>query len=488
MPAPQPSPTDVDVAIVGAGFAGIGMAIRLREAGIDDVVILERGDRVGGTWRDNTYPGAACDVPSHLYSFSWAQPRWSRRYSGQAEILGYLEGLVRTHGLGPLLRLGTTVRAAVWDEAGGRWVVTTETDERITARVLVSAVGQLNRPAWPDIPGRERFEGRTWHSARWDHDADLAGARVATVGTGASAIQFVPEVARRAARLHVFQRSAPYILPKPDRRYAGWESQLFARVPGLRRADRMRVFVLGELLTSGYVNPARSGPLVKRWRTYLDASVTDPELHAKCIPDYQVGCKRIGFSSEWYPTLNRPNVELVTDPIAEITAEGVVTADGRHRDVDVIVWGTGFRSTEFLVPMTVRGREGRDLHEQWAGGAEAFLGVTVAHFPNFFLLYGPNTNLGANSIIYMLESQIAYAVGAVTTLRRQGLASMEVGAEAQRQYVEWMSRASAATTYASGCHSWYTTASGRNTNNWPDYTFRYRRRLRRVDLRDFRLG
>ncbi len=473
------------IVIVGAGFGGIGAAVRLAEAGVTDVLILDKADRVGGTWRENTYPGAACDVPSHLYSYSWAQPRWSRRYSTQPEILAYLEEVVRHHHLGPRLRLGTPVEAAAWNEDEAQWELTVAGGEMVTAHVLVSAVGQLNRPAWPDIPGRESFAGATWHSAQWDHETDLTGKRVAAIGTGASAIQFVPEVAQHAAQLSVFQRSAPYVLPKADRRYQGLEKGLFTALPALRRVDRLRIFLTGELLTAGYVRPDRAGRVVDMWRSALDEAVTDPDLKARCLPDYQVGCKRIGFSNDWYPTLQRPNVELVTDPIAAITPTAVVTADGRERPADVLIYGTGFKSTEFLMPMSVTGRGGLDLHQSWKGGAEAFLGVSVAGFPNFFLLYGPNTNLGANSIIYMLESQIRYVVAAVQELARQRLAWLDVRPDVQAAYNRWVDAESRETTYGSGCHSWYVTPSGRNTNNWPTYTFRYRRRLRHLDLLDF---
>lgn len=475
---------DFEVAVIGAGFAGIGMATRLKQMGIERFAVFEKAGRVGGTWRDNTYPGAACDVPSHLYSFSWALPAWRRRYSTQADILSYLEGLVNAGGLSGHLRLDTPVASATWDGAAARWVLATAGGE-VTARTVVSGVGQLNRPAWPDIPGRESFAGASWHSARWDHENDLRGKAVAVIGTGASAIQFVPEVAKVAVRLHVFQRSAPYVLPKRDSEYQGLEKEGYSRLIALRRADRLRIFVLGELLTAGYLNQQRAGQVLKQWRRHLDSSISDPGLKAKCIPDYQVGCKRIGFSNDWYPALSRPNVELVTEPITRITPDGVITAGGTLRSVDVIIYGTGFKSTEFLAPMTVKGAGGRELPGEWSGGAEAFLGVAVAHFPNFFMLYGPNTNLGANSIIYMLESQISYVAQAVAALRHAG--SMQVRPEVQKEFVRWVQEASRRTTYSSGCHSWYTTVAGRNTNNWPDYTFRYRRRLARLDLRDYRL-
>lgn len=489
---------DYEVAVIGAGFGGIGMATRLAAMGVDNFVILEKSDRLGGTWRDNTYPGAACDVPSHLYSFSWDQPAWRRRYSPQADILAYLEGVVRSRGLRPHLQLGSAVDEVAWNDDAARWELTVSgtppgpggagggARRRLSARVVVAAVGQLNRPSWPDVPGRETFAGPSWHSARWDHGVDLRDRTVAAVGTGASAIQYVPEVAKVAERLCVFQRSAPYVLPKKDGEYEGASRWLYSLHPGLRRADRLRIFVYGELLTSGYLNPARAGLVTKRWRKFLDQSVEAPELKAKCLPDYQVGCKRIGFSNDWYKALGRSNVELVTEPIEEIRPEGVVTSGGVVRRADVLIWGTGFKSTEFLAPMKVTGRGGRDLHAEWRAGAEAFLGVAVANFPNFFVLYGPNTNLGANSIIYMLESQIEYVAQAIEALRGD-LAWLEVRGEVQGEFARWVDAAGRPTTYRSGCRSWYTTESGRNTNNWPDFTFRYRRRLAHLDLLDYQV-
>ncbi|TMC07167.1 MAG: NAD(P)/FAD-dependent oxidoreductase [Chloroflexi bacterium] len=480
-------PEELDVAIVGAGFGGLGMATRLRGTGLT-YAIFEKAARIGGTWRENTYPGAGCDVPSHLYSFSFHQRSWPRRYSGQAEILAYLEELCDHYGLRPRLRLGAEVSAVAFDEERGRWRLTLGGGEEVVARVVVSSVGQLNRPLLPDIPGRDRFGGPSWHSARWRHDCPLDGRRVAVVGTGASVIQFVPEIARRAARVHVFQRSAPYVIPKPDRPYGARERRLYETVPLLRQADRLRIYLTGELLGTALVgSPALRKTLEGRWRTFMESQVADPELRDRCTPDYVIGCKRILFSNDWYPTLLLPSVELVTDPIAEITGTGVSTEDGAHREVDAIVYGTGFQATGFLQPMRVTGAGGRDLHEVWRDGAEAYRGVTVAGFPNFFMLYGPNTNLGSNSIIFMLEAQIGYVAGALATLRRKGLDWVDVRDEVQAEFNRWVQAQSHRTVWETGCHSWYTTG-GRNTNNWPTYPFRYRRQLRRFDLRSYRVS
>lgn len=480
--------TDHRVAVIGAGFAGIGMAIQLIEGGEDDLVILERSDRVGGVWRENTYPGAACDVPSPLYSYSFSQPIWSRRYSRQPEILRYLEDQVDRYGLRAHLRVGAGVDTAAWDPAAAHWRLVLTDTTTITASVVVSAVGQLTRPVRPDIPGRDRFDGASWHSAEWDHEEDLTDKRVAVIGTGASAIQFVPEISKRALRVYVFQRSAPYILPKVDHHYEGLTGA-WHRVPLLARLDRLRTFLYGELLTSAYVASDRMADYVtSQWRRHLEDQIADPHLRAKATPDYKVGCKRIGFSNDWYPALAADHVDLVTDRVTAITPDGVRTGDGAERSVDAIVYATGFGATGFLQPMDIIGRDGRNLQEIWSTGAEAFAGVAVAGFPNFFMLYGPNSNLGANSVIYMLETQIAYVRQALTALDRGRLTWIDVRPDVQAAHNRWLDATSERTTYRSGCHSWYTTASGRNTNNWPTFTFRYRRRLRRLDLADFEVS
>jgi cation diffusion facilitator CzcD-associated flavoprotein CzcO len=478
---------DLDVAIVGAGFGGLGMATRLERTRLD-YVVLEKAGGIGGTWRENTYPGAGCDVPSHLYSFSFHQRPWPRRYGSQADILRYLEGLADAYRLRPRLRFDAEVVSATFDEDRGRWRLALAGGEEITARAVVSSVGQLNRPAVPDIPGRDRFRGPAWHSASWDHGCSLDGRRVAVVGTGASAIQFVPEIARLAARVHVFQRSAPYVVPKPDRPYGPVERRLYETVPLLRRADRLRIYLLGELLGAALVgSPGLRKNLEARWRTFMESQVQDVELRARCTPDYVIGCKRILFSNDWYPTLQLPSVELVTDPIDAITETGVATADGAHHEVDAIVYGTGFRATGFLQPLRVTGAGSGDLHEAWRNGAEAYRGVTVTGFPNFFMLYGPNTNLGSNSIIFMLEAQIGYVARALAAMERHRLDWVDVRDEVQAEFNRWVEALSRRTVWETGCRSWYTTA-GRNTNNWPTYPFRYRRQLRRFDLRDYRVS
>jgi cation diffusion facilitator CzcD-associated flavoprotein CzcO len=477
------------VIVVGAGFGGIGMALALKRAGIHDFLVVDKADDLGGIWRDNTYPGAACDVPSSLYSFSFQPGRWSRRFPPQPEILRYLHGLADQHGLGPHLRLRTGVTSAEFDEGRGEWLLTFDNGDKQRARAVVSAVGQLNRPRLPDIPGRADFAGPAWHSARWDHDVDLAGRRVAVIGTGASAIQFVPEIARTAGQVDVYQRSAPYILPKPDRPHdAPGQPGLAGRIPALRKAERLRVFLYGELLTTGFVlSPKFLAAPMRLWRRQLEEQITDPLLRRQCVPDYVMGCKRVLFSNDWYPTLTRRNVELITDPVERIGAGGVITSDGVTRPADVIVYGTGFATLDFLAPMEVTGRGGRSLRQQWHDGAEAYLGISVADFPNFFMLYGPNTNLGGNSIIYMLEGQIGYVLAALQALEREDLDWLDVRPEVQHEFNAWVTKASRTSVWESGCHSWYTTATGRNTNNWPDHTFLYRYRVRRFDLAKYQV-
>ncbi|MEU8797608.1 NAD(P)/FAD-dependent oxidoreductase [Spirillospora sp. NPDC048819] len=474
------------VVIIGSGFGGIGMAIRLREAGIHDVVILEKAGGLGGTWRDNTYPGAACDVPSHLYSFSF-EPKtdWSRRFPPQSEILDYLWHCARKYGALEKVRFGTEVTEARFDEDRAVWKISTTAGE-LESRVLVSACGQLNRPVWPRIEGRESFTGTSFHSARWDHGADLRGKRIAVIGTGASAIQIVPEIAKEAAELRLFQRSAPYVIDKPDRLYRGWEKAALKNVPGLYGLSRARVYALYEARALGFIKyPKLMSLLENRFRNALKDGVEDPVLREALIPGYPMGCKRILISSDYYPTLARPDVDLITDPIEEITPSGVRTAE-REYDVDVIVYATGFQTTEFLSPMKIAGRDGRELNEAWRDGAQAHLGITVSGFPNLFLLYGPYTNLGHNSIIYMLESQFRYVLGCVETLRRHGLGWIDVRPDVQDAFTREMQERLRSTVWQAGCRSWYMDADGKVVNNWPGFTFAYRRATRRPDPRHFR--
>jgi cation diffusion facilitator CzcD-associated flavoprotein CzcO len=471
------------ITIVGAGFGGIGMAVQLLRAGFDDVTLLERAERVGGVWQANTYPGAACDVPAPLYSFSFApKSDWTRRYPPQSEIRQYLEDTAERFGVLPRIRFGTEVRAARFDDERCRWELTLADGSTLASDVLITACGQLTRPAVPAIPGLESFAGTAFHSADWRHDHDLAGRRVAVIGTGASAIQFVPHVAAAAAHTTVFQLEAPHVIPKPDRPYGPRLRAAFRRVPGLLRLNRAVTYVQYELRALGFVRwPGLMRLIDGQARRHLARQVRDPGLRAAVAPEGPPGCKRILLSDDYYPALDSPSVDVVTSPITEVTAGGLRTADGAEHPADTIIWGTGFRATEFLTPMAVTGPGGRSLQEAWRDGAEAYLGITVTGFPNLFLLYGPNTNLGHNSIVYMLESQIRYVRQAVRRLAAAGPAAIDVRPEVQRRYNDWVQEKVTATVWDRGCTNWYRTASGKNTNNWPDFTFAYRARTRRFD-------
>jgi cation diffusion facilitator CzcD-associated flavoprotein CzcO/acetyl esterase/lipase len=483
---PARTPT---VAIIGAGFGGIGLGIRLKKAGIDSFTILEKGDRIGGVWRDNTYPGATCDVPSHLYSFSFEpNPEWTRRYSPQGEILGYLERCVDRHGLRPHLRFGTEVAHADFDEETGKWRVATTADEEIEADVLVSACGQLSRPALTRIPGADRFEGAIFHSARWDHDVDLTGKRVAVIGTGASTIQIVPAIADKARQLDVYQRSPPYVLPKKDRPYRGWERRLCRWFPPVRWLQRFQQWLVFEVFVSAFNQFKPIGRLgVKMFERNLEEQVSDPDLRRALTPGDVIGCKRVLISGDYYSTLERPDVELVTEGVRELTQTGVVAGDGSEREADVIVLSTGFESTQFLAPMEIRGLGGNDLNETWGTDANAYLGMTVAGFPNLFIMYGPNTNLGSGSIIYQLESQMNYILDAIRALQRRG-GWLSVRPEVQAAFDREMQSRLSTSVWQTGCHNWYVNEDGRNTNNWPGFTLEYRRRTRRLDLTDYELN
>ncbi|MEJ7601779.1 MAG: NAD(P)/FAD-dependent oxidoreductase [Kofleriaceae bacterium] len=468
--------------IVGAGFGGLGMAIRLKQRGEHRFVILEQAHDVGGCWRDNTYPGAACDIPSHLYSFSFAPSwRWTRAYAPQPEIHAYLRTCARTYGLGRHLRFGTTVRGASFDATTGTWVVDTGATH-LRARALVIACGQLSRPAYPRIPGLETFAGTRFHSARWNHDAPLDGARVAVIGTGASAIQFVPAIAPRVAQLYVFQRSPPYVIPKPDRGFGRRERALYRKLPILGIARRARIYATNELRALTLAMPRLTAGYAWLFRHHLHRQIQDPALRAKLTPDYPIGCKRVLISNDYYPALARDNVEVVTDAIRGVTPRGIVTADGRERAVDTLIFGTGFTANEFLAPMTIRGLHGT-LDEAWQGGAEAYLGITVTGFPNLFVLYGPNTNLGHNSIVYMLESQFDYVMQALDVLHR--VRRLDVKPEIQHAFNTSLQQQLAGSIWAGDCTSWYKTPDGKITNNWPGYTFTYRRLTRALDLADY---
>jgi cation diffusion facilitator CzcD-associated flavoprotein CzcO len=483
----------VSVVVVGAGFGGVAAAVELKKQGVEDLVLLERGDRVGGVWRANTYPGLACDVPSHLYSFSFAlNPRWTRRFSPREDIQRYLEDVARRFDVLRHVRFGSNVEGARFDEERGRWTVEVEGGETYEAEVLITACGQLQRPSIPAIAGLDRFTGPMFHSAHWDHSQDLTGKRVAVIGTGASAIQFIPAIAPDVERLTVFQRSAPWVLFKNDAEYSERKKDFYERVPIVQRTLRHLWWLWMESLVPLFTNrppwAARIVSPLYRGLSHLQRFIQlrgNPRLMKATKPNYDMGCKRVLTTFEWYPTLRRKNVELVTERIREVTLAGVVTQDGREHPADAIIFGTGFTATEFLAPMEIEGRGGRRLLEDaWARGAEAYFGITVPEFPNMFLLYGPNTNHGVGSALELLEAQARYAADAVRLLSAGVADRLEVRRDVHDAFQAELTERLADTVWTS-CSSWYITADGRVTNNWPGTQKEYRDRTRRVALEDY---
>lgn len=476
-----------EVAIIGAGFGGLGMAINLKKAGRDSLVLLEKAEDVGGCWRENSYPGAACDVPSHLYSYSFERkPDWSRRFAPQAEIFDYLRHCARKYDLYRHIRFGTEVAGARFDDTAGLWRIDTARGDTLSARYLITATGQLNRPAIPRLPGIDSFQGPAFHSAQWRHDLDLTGKQVAVIGTGASAIQFVPAIAPQVARLTLFQRSAPYVIPKADRPYTRLEKALIAHSPLLQKISRAGIYSLYETRVLGFTALQQVMTLyARKAQALMHRHITDPALRRKLTPDYPIGCKRVLISNDYYPALARDNVEVVDTRIENITPTGVRTRDGVEHPADVLIYGTGFQATEFLSPMQITGRNGLSLNQAWRDGAEAYLGITVHGFPNLFMLYGPNTNLGHSSIVYMLESQIHYVMDSLKTMDERNARSLEVHEVSQDVFNLALQEQIRSTVWDKGCTSWYKTDSGKNTNNWPGFTFRYRQLTRRINPDDY---
>ncbi|WP_433078426.1 flavin-containing monooxygenase [Dactylosporangium sp. CA-052675] len=472
------------IAIIGAGFGGLGAAIRLKQRGRTDFVVFERADELGGTWRENSYPGCACDVPSQVYSFSFAlNPRWTSTYSPQDEIWAYLRACADRFGVRPAIRFGTEVRAAAWDR--GRWRIETSAGTW-TADVLIAAGGPLNEPVIPKLPGLETFRGEAFHSARWNHDAELAGRRVAVIGTGASAIQIVPAIQPVAGTLTLFQRTPAWVMPRGERRLRPWEQRMYGRIPGVQRLVRALAYWQIEATVLAFLRPALMRLAERAALANLRKAVRDPGLRARLTPDYRMGCKRVLKSDDYYPALARDNVEVVTDAIAEVRPHAVVTRDGTEHPVDVIVFGTGFRVTDLPIAERIRGRDGRSLAEHWQGSPQAFRGTTVAGFPNLFLLLGPNTGLGHNSVVLMIEAQIAYLLAALKTLDRKGIRALEPRPEAQARFVARVDRRMAGTVWATGCRSWYLDSTGRNSTLWPGSTWAYRLMMRRFDRDAYR--
>jgi cation diffusion facilitator CzcD-associated flavoprotein CzcO len=478
-----------DIVIVGSGFSGLGMAIRLKEAGVDDFVILERADEVGGTWQANTYPGCACDVPSHLYSFSFApNPEWTQTYSPQPEIWDYLRRCADTYSLRPHIRLNTPVDSATWLDDERRWELETP-QGTMHARVVIAGMGPLTEPRIPDLPGLDTFAGATFHSARWDHDFDLKGKRVASIGTGASAIQYVPEIQREVEKVHVFQRTPPWVMPHSNRPIRDWERRLYRALPAAQKLVRAGVYAGRELLVLGFAKRPRLMRFVERIaRRHMRAQISDPALLERVTPDYTIGCKRILPSNRWYRTLAKDNVELVTGGVREVRSGSIVGADGVEREVDAIIFGTGFHVTDIPAAHCVRGRGGTLLDDVWHGSPRAYMGTSIAGFPNLFFLLGPNTGLGHSSMVYMIESQVSHVLAVLRHMRSRGAETVEIRPEAQARFNADIDRRMKGTVWQTGCSSWYLDRTGRNATIWPDWTWRFRRRAAEVRADDYALG
>ncbi len=479
-------PPHFHVAIAGSGFGGLGTAIRLKQEGIEDFVVLERAHEVGGVWRDNSYPGCACDVHSHLYSFSFApNPDWSRSYSPQAEIHAYLRDCADRFGIRPHIRFGHTVHDAHWDDDLQRWHI--ETSQGLfTADVFVCATGALSDPAIPHLPGLEKFEGKVMHSARWDHDYTLDGRKVAVIGTGASAIQFVPRIQPKVGKLFLLQRTPPWILPRRERAISARMRWVYQKVPGAQRLIRWLIYTLRELLVFGFLHPWLLRLAQRLALRHLERSVPDPLLRARLTPHYTMGCKRILISNDYLASLTRENVEVLTERIREVRERTVVMSDGTEHEVDTLIFGTGFQVQDPPIARHIRGREGLTLAETWGGTMKAHLGTTVSGFPNFFLIQGPNTGLGHSSVLLMIESQIEHVLSALRYIEGRGLAAVEPTPEAQAEFVRQVdSRMSGTVWSQGGCSSWYLDATGRNSTLWPGFISAFKHRVEHFEPSEY---
>ncbi|MGW5266438.1 flavin-containing monooxygenase [Microbispora sp. NPDC004025] len=481
----EPPERHAHIIVIGGGLAGVAAAVRFRLKGWDDFLILERGDDVGGTWRDNTYPGAACDVPSHLYSYSFAlNPDWTRSFSEQTEIQDYIRRVAHRYDIRRRHVFGCEVTDARWNDAAGRWELRTSRG-RFTAAVLVGAWGALCEPALPDIPGLDTFGGPIFHSARWSHEADLTGKRVAVIGTGASAVQIVPAIADQVAELRVYQRTAPWILPRLERRYTKPERLAFRHLPFYRRLVRSVLYWAHEAQVVGLARrPMLLKPVERLSRAKLRYEVRDPEVRRQLTPDYRLGCKRILLSNSYYPAFNREHVRLVTARIDKVGVDSIATADGGLHDTDAIILATGFQVTDSPTYRKIFGRHGRTLGEVFDDvGRKCYKGTAVAGFPNLFILVGPNTGLGHNSMIFMIECQVNYLVEAVETMRRRRIRSVEVRADAQDRFSRTLQDKLARSVWNTGrCASWYMDKHGANTTMWPGFSYEFRQVTRTFDL------
>jgi len=476
----------VDMLIVGSGFSGLIMALEARKRGLRDIAILEKAGDIGGTWRENTYPGVACDIPSHLYSMaSHPNPGWSRAYAGGAEIQSYLKEVAREEGLYDLCHFHQQMTSARWD--GARWRVETEDGQRWSARFLVSAIGALHHPSIPRIPGAEGFPGPCFHSAQWDHDITLEGKRIAVVGTGASAVQFVPEIAKSAGHVTVFQRSAPYVLPRPDGPIAPWLRRLYARMPAMARLRRKLIYAVFEYRHRVFRGePRMVNFAMKLWRGALERSITDPDQRKALTPDYRIGCKRILSSNDWYPALARKNVDLIPCGVSAIDGDRIIATDGSETQADILIWGTGFQVTESVERLDVTGADGLTLRAAWAQGMQANLGTAIAGFPNFFILLGPHTGLGHNSVVLMIEAQVDHIGRVLSGMDRNGLQMVMPDAARQAAFTQEMQERHVDSVWqAGGCSSWYQDSEGRNTTLWPGTVAEYRKRMTQSGLEQY---
>jgi cation diffusion facilitator CzcD-associated flavoprotein CzcO len=480
------------VIVIGTGFSGLGMAIQLKKAGIHDFVVLEKAADVGGTWRDNSYPGCACDIQSHMYSFSFAQnAQWSRSFPTQPEIWDYLRKVADSYGVRRHVQFGVELTGADWDADEQRWHVHARQDGRpreFVTQFVVSGVGALHLPNVPKLPGLDRFEGDKFHSATWDHDVDLRGKRVAVVGTGASAIQFVPQIAPDVAELNLFQRTAPWVMPKPDYPMPAWSRRLFRLFPPAQWLYRSLIYWMLEVRAVGFNgHPSLLRAAEKIAVRNINKHVADPELRRKLVPDYRMGCKRVLVSNDYYPALDRDNVEVVTEGVTEVREHSVVAADGTEREVDAIIFGTGFHVTDAWDGLDIIGRDGRNLAKEWAtAGMRTNLGITVSGFPNLFFLLGPNTGLGHNSVVFMIESQIRYVAEAIELAERNRAGAVEVRQDVQERFNEDVQRKLIRGVWTQGgCKSWYLDAKGVNRTIWPGFTWRYWLDTRKIDPADY---
>ena len=485
------SNVDYEVVIIGTGFAGIGMAIKLQQAGIHSFKLIERSDEVGGTWRDNTYPGCECDVQSHLYSLSF-EPKsdWSKKYSTWNEIRDYIIDVTDKHNIRNKIQFNTALKGAIFNKKTGTWSVSLSDGSTLTSRFVITAVGPLSNPTIPEISGKETFKGPIFHSAKWNHDVDLSGKKIAVIGTGASAIQFVPRIAEHAQSLELFQRSAPWILPKPDRKIYAVEKALYKYLPGWRLAHRASLYWVNEFTLRGFLKEKSFIRSFAEWgaKKHIHYHIKDEALREKLTPNFRFGCKRALLSNEYYPALARENVDVIDSGIDRITETGIIDKNGKAHDVDVIIWGTGFKVDEPLLGIDITGVDGQDLNAVWKdSGFETYYGTTVSGFPNAFILAGPNTGIGHTSLVVMIEAQFSYVMDAIKKMKQQNIHYIDVKETVQTAFCKTMQDKMVGTAWTSGCNSWYLSDSGKNFTIWPDYTYNFIRQTKHINLADYQV-